>query len=149
KAIRSGACKKRAWVMACFSVVLKSERRETSKDYPYRLFKIDDKLYFIDPENTNTEVLFEGYPANLTEIEDFIPNEPLFYWLEEFKLNPGDLVNCKGPEPLLTTAGNVLVNQLALCFPLGDIIPFQKGTIDAGKLAKVIKDLIVDDPEDD
>src|SRR5690606_37527593 len=99
KGVKAGACKKRAWVMACFSVVIKTESRETSKDYPYRIFKIEDMLYFIDPENTSQETRFEGYPPNITLIDDYIPNEPLFYWLEEFPLNPGDLINFKGPEP--------------------------------------------------
>jgi hypothetical protein len=149
KGLKSGACKKRAWVMGCFSFIIKDGPRNLYPDYPYRLFKIGEDMYFIDPEPTQPSPATELLPANLTKIDDYIQGEPLFDWLEEFELRPGELENFEGTEPIITAAGNVFVNHLAFCLPFGDIIPYQDGAINAGKLNDKILELLVDDPEPD
>lgn len=149
KGLKAGACKKRAWVMACFNYVVKDAPRHSSPDYPYRLFKYEDRLYFIDPELTESKYQFEGYPDNLNIIDDYIPGEPLFEWLEPFTLQPGELDNYLGTTPLETTPGNVYVNHLLFCIPFGDKIEFINGYIDMGKVGNQILELLVDDPTDD
>lgn len=147
KGLKSGACKKRAWVMGCFSFIVKDGPRNLFPDYPYRLFKVGEDLYFIDPEPENPSPATELLPANLTKIDDYVPGEPLFEWLEEFPLQAGDLENLK--EPVVTTPGNVLFNHLCLCLPFGDTIPFITGTVSISKLNDLILELMVDDPEPD
>lgn len=149
KGLKSGACKKRAWVMGCFNFVVKDGPRNLFPDYPYRLFKINEDLYFIDPESENPSPATELLPANLTKIDDYVQGEPLFEWLEEFELQPGDLENFSGPESIVTAAGNVLVNHLCFCLPFGDTIPYQDGYINAGAVNDKILSLLVDDPDPD
>lgn len=150
KGLLSGACKKRAWVMACFNYIVKDAPRHSSEDYPYRIFKIEDKLYFIDPELTEPKFPeFKDYPTNLNSIDDYIPGEPLFEWLEPFTLEPGELTNYQGTTPLQTTPGNAYVNHLLFCIPFGDKIEYINGYIDMGKVGNQILELLVDDPEQD
>lgn len=149
KGLQSGAGKKRAWVMACFSYIVKDGPRQLFPDYPYRLFKVGEDLYFIDPEPVNPTPATELLPANLTKIDDYVQGEPLFEWLEPFTLNPGELENYQEPTPLITTPGNVYVNHLIFCLPLGSVIPFMSGHIDMGKVGDKILQLLVDDPDDD
>lgn len=149
KGLHSGASKKRAWVMGCFSFIVKDGPRNLFPDYPYRLFKVGTDLYFIDPEPQVLTAATDLLPANLTKIDDYIVGEPLFDWLEEFTLNPGDLENFKGTAPIVTTPGNVLVNHLCYCLPFGDVIEYQNGVINAGKVNNTILELLVDDPEPD
>lgn len=149
KGLKSGACKKRAWVMGCFSYIVKDGPRHLFPDYPYRLFKVGEELYFLNPEAVNEVPATETHPAGLTKIDDYIPGEALFEWLEEFELQPGDLENYEGNAPIVTTPGNVLVNHLCFCLPFGDIIPYQDGHINAGKVNDKILNLLVDDPDPD
>lgn len=139
KGLRAGACKKRAWVLSLFTAVLQTPPRESAPDYPYRAFISETGMSFIDPENGNA----------LTPVDEFVPGEALFDFLEEFILEPGELDNHKGPGPLTTTAGNVLHNHLLLCIPFRDRIPFIDGQIDTGVVAKVILEQMVDDPNID
>lgn len=149
KGLLSGACKKRAWVMGCFSYIVKDGPRHLFPDYPYRLFKVGEELHFLNPDAVDTVPATESYPAGLTKIEDYIPGEPLFEWLEEFTLNPRDIANADFSAPVVTTPGNVLVNHLCFCLPFGDIIPYQLGNINAGKINDQILNLLVDDPDPD
>lgn len=149
KGLRSGACKKRAWVMGCFSFILKDGPRHLAPDYPYRLFRVGEDMYFIDPEPANPSPATDLLPANLTKIDDYIPGEPMFEWLEEFTLEPNDLINFTGPASIVTTPGNVLVNHLCFCLPFGTIIPYQDAYINAAKINDIILELLVDDPDPD
>lgn len=150
KGLLSGAGKKRAWVMACFNYIVKDIPRGSVPDYPYRIFKREDMLYFIDPELTEPKFPeFEGYPDNLNIIDDYIPGEPLFEWLEPFTLEPNVLTNYLGTTPLETTPGNIYVNHLLFCIPFGDKIEFINDYIDMGKVGNRVLELLVDDPDPD
>ena len=139
KGLRAGACKKRPWVMSLFTVIIQDAPRESMPDYPYRTFFNEQGMCFIDPENNN----------ELTYIDDYVKGESLFDFLEPFTLQPGDLDNYPGPGPLLTSAGNVYVNQLLLCIPFRDKIGYMNGRIDLKSINEQILGMLVDDPNID
>lgn len=139
KAVRAGACKKRAWLNAVFSIVVTDSPTSEAAQFPYKTSVVDGQLFFVDPENNN----------ELTQITDFEPGKPLFEFLEPLEIQPYDILNWKGPGPKTTTYGNVLANQLILVEPFGDLIPFKSGFVDIRKIEDEIERRLIDDPVDE
>lgn len=131
KAILTSAPLKREWVFSVFAVVLTTANKE---DYPYKVIRKEDGVFFVNPEDS----------GNLTLIEGVGVQEPIAAMREEILLPAGHLANNK--DPVLTTFGNVLLNELILCRPFRDIIPFQAGYFNLGKVEDVILDRLIDDP---
>ncbi len=138
-ALKAGACKKRAWVNSVFAVV--EDEQYPTQPFPYQLVRLPehDRLMFADPEQD----------MDWVTIEDSDRETALCAFKEKVTLNPGELANFQGEEPIVTAYGNLLVNYLLLVIPFGDAIPFQNGSVDIGKIEKEILERLIDDPEDD
>lgn len=139
KALRAGACTKRAWINSVFTVVMGQAAGYIQADYPYRITLTEEGMFFTDPE-----------AGELTRIDDYVPGQALCAFLEEIIIQPGDMGNYDGPGELSTTYGNCLVNHLILVLPFGNTIGFIKGFVNIEKqVESKIIDLLIDDPEDD
>ncbi len=134
RALHANCASKRHWINSVFSLVV----NPPVTSVPYALFQVDGKYAFTDPE-TNTQVV----------IADSDATKPLFRLLEPFQLNPGDLINHKGPGSIVTTPGNVLVNYLCLVRPFGDVFPFVEGFFNVKAIERQIVKIWLDDPDDD
>lgn len=136
KVLSEGICKQKRWVISAFSIVREDENSYPASDpYPYRLFRDDDFITFIDPEK-------EG---DLTQIVDSNVSEALFKFNEAISLNAGDVINLK--ESVKTTVGRALFNQVVLGFSFGDKIPYQNQRINIKDIEKMIVGRLADDPE--
>lgn len=137
-ALRSGACKRRAWVNSVFAM---TESINTQKDYtPYELVRLDDVLtyFYSDPEQNGA----------LVAIDDTDKNEPLCRFKEPCVLYRGELINYQDDAALTTTYGNVFVNYLILVLPFGDTVPYQTGHVKIKAIEKEILKRLIDDPSD-
>lgn len=123
-----------AWNVACYSLIAEGPEEWKAKPYPYRLVQLPNAHYFVNPEDTSQLVL----------IEDSVAGKPLFARNETVQLQPGDLPNVY--EPVTTTYGNVLVNQLLLVRPFGKKVPFMAGRISTKKIEKIIEMRLIDRP---
>lgn len=117
-----------AWNIACFSTISEGEGEWKNNPYPYRLVQLPNAHYFVDPDNNNELVL----------IQDSKAGQPLFTRNELIHLEIGDIVNVY--QPIDTTYGNVLANQLTLARPFGKKIAFMTGRFSAKKIEKIIED---------
>lgn len=133
-ALKAGMGRKRIWMNTLVSVVFNNAE---TKDFKYKPFFEDDKMYFYMPDGK--EKIF---------IEDYIPNRAPIHFRDEFILQPGEILNYKGTEPLRTCYGNVFFNQLCLVEPFGDLIPFAAGTIVPSKFEDFILERMIDDRDD-
>lgn len=134
-----------AWNIACYSQVAEDPEDWKQRPYPYRLVQLPNGHYYVDPENT----------LQLLKIEDSVPGKPLFVRNELIELSTGELPNVY--QPVRTTYGNVLANQIMLIRPFGGKIPFMTGRISTKKIEKIVElrikereapeDLIKADPE--
>jgi hypothetical protein len=141
KGLHAGAALKRTWVNSLMSVVVGQAAGFHVEPYPYQVRINEQGMFFNDPERG----------GEVTYLEDYTPGEPLLHFLDEFILNPGELVNYVGDQPLVTTYGNVLVNYMMLVLPFGATIPFIAGQVDVEKQveSEIVKRLIDDPVEDD
>jgi hypothetical protein len=140
-ALKAGRCKQRAWLASVFAVL---EDPGRSPPRAFDIIRRDDGYYFyLD----NDEGVLEEI-----EIVNTNPGVALCYWLEELYLDSGDMINI--PEehtpqkPLRTTYGNALFNYLTLVLPLGDVIPFQVGSVNLSKIESILLEKLRDDPEE-
>lgn len=127
KALAGEAYLVTAWNIACYSLIAEGPEDWKAKAYPYRLVQLPNAHYFVDPEDTTKLVL----------IEDSKPGQPLFARNEMIELGVGDMPNVY--EPVVTTYGNVLANQIMLVRPFGRKIPFMTGRISTKKIEKIIE----------
>lgn len=131
KGLLSGNGFKREWCNSLFYVT-----SETPLDYRY------DYQVFISNGRMYTKIN-NGEPIY---IEDYVDGRLPIHMLDEFVLQPNEIINYKGTDPLVTTYGNVYCNQQCLVYPFLDVIPFQKGQINWGKIENMILELRVDNP---
>lgn len=127
-ALRQESYRWKAWVLECFSVVeLRTEPTQPDElnpeaSWPFQLYSRDGKVrMFINPATGEEEVL-EGPPLT----------EELFWRDEWLPLGVGDFKNVKAS--IETTYGNALFNTVSLVYPFGDLIEFQTGEVNLGKL---------------
>lgn len=134
-AMNSGLFMYKRWILEAFAIT----DTKTPHPYPHGLMVAEDGRYFIKMEET------DGDPIEY--IEDAMPGEPMFKPLEKLLLRTGDLKNVV--EPVTTTYGNALVNQLVLVYPFGRKIPFMTGQIKIEVIEKIIQQRWDDEaPED-
>lgn len=133
-ALKAGMGRKRVWMNTLVSVVYNNA---DTPDFQYKPFFEDGKMYFYMP-NGNDRVY----------IEDYVDGRAPIHFRDEFILEPGDLLNYKGPGSLRTCYGNVFFNQLCLVEPFGDLFPFAAGTIVPAKFEDEILERMIDDRDD-
>lgn len=127
---------KRQWMNILFAIVYNVNEYE--KHYDYRLYKDEQGLFFFVPGQKDRKEYLEG----------FVEGEAPLHFRDAITIQPNEILNYKGPQPLLTTYGNVFVNHLVSVLPFGDIFDFQAGLFDLKKLEAGILKRMIDDPED-
>jgi len=135
KALHAGAFKRRAWLNAAFSIIIQSVPKSLK---PYDLVINEQGFFFMDPENNE-----------LSPIEDAQSGQALFNYLDPITIAPYEIANHVGSEPLLTTYGNCLVNQILLVTPFGTTIPFITGYFSLRYVESIIAEKLIDNPEND
>lgn len=132
--IKAGLGKKRAWMNLLFNEVY----NPTAEDRLYWPHFKDGRMFFYKEGDSNDVVEY---------IDDYIEGRAPLHFRDEFILQPGELLNYKGTEPLRTCYGNVFANQLCLVECFGDLFPFIAGYFLPSKLEDKILDLMIDDPD--
>lgn len=135
-ALRAGSYRWKKWVISCFSVTMKPEASgSVSQDdfYPYQLYHGEEGYYFRDPE-TQEIVWLDGVRVG----------EAPFHFREEIVLGAGEIPNLK--KGLTSNYGNLLFNQLVLCYAFGDKIEYMEGPITVGRVEGIIEGRLQDDP---
>lgn len=104
-------------------------------EYPAQLFKNGNNIVFFNILSGQWEVLEGAQPGKI-----------IFRWKDPIELPKFSLSNLK--DDIKTTVGNVVVNQVLLCYPFGQSIPFQTGVVSMGKIEAMIAEKLDDLPED-
>lgn len=155
KALNAGAGKKRAWVNSVFSLVVGHAPGFKDTHYWYKTKIEDGLMYFKDPDH---DMIVHADPnlggagpdqAAWTQIDDYVPGQPLFGWKDELVIQPSEVQNYLSTEPLATTYGNAFFNHMALVLPFGKTLPYMTGKIDVKDIEKEIVERLIDDPADD
>lgn len=154
-AVKAGACYYKTWLIDAMAIVtfppkpemvdaviiekpgLRGDEpaRYPHEEHPYQLFDFKGTPVFLNPANNEW-----------TAVEGYTVGKPFFSFKEEVVLEPGDLANVK--EKLTTWIGNMLVNQCVLCYPFGDVIPFQRGAFSISSVEKIIASKLESIPAD-
>lgn len=132
RALNGEAFRYKAWVIHAFSM---TELPET-EEIPFRLYRGDKHYYF------NSK---EGEENFVVELTDTDVNQPAFNFRESIKLKAGDVLNLF--EDITTTYGKLLVNTVALVYPLGDKIPYVNTEFDIKKIEAIIEKRLTTDEE--
>lgn len=133
-ALRSGLYQYKRWVLEAFAIT----ELKPHSEYNHRLVRTEDGRYGV----------FDQETGETTPIVDAFPDEPLFRPLEAVALKAGDMENVSSD--VKTTYGNLLVNQILLCYPFGAKIDFIAGPITIGAIEKIIQKRWDDDvPEEE
>lgn len=119
----AGLYQYKRWILEAFAIA----ELKTQYDYDYPLVRMEDGRYGVLDRKT----------GEVDPIVDAMPGEPLYRPLEKLVLKPGDLPNVT--EAVVTCYGNALVNQLVLCYPFGNKIPYLAGPIGVGPIEKEIQ----------
>lgn len=130
KALVAGAYLTTAWNIACFSLTAEGAEEWKKQPYAYRLVQMPNAYYYVNPDNTEELVM----------IEDAKPGKPLFARNELVELLPGEMPNVF--QPVTTTYGNILANQILLVRPFENKIPFMTGRISIKKIEKILEERI-------
>lgn len=133
-ALKDGMGRKRIWMNSLVSVVFNND---ATADYKWKIFYEGDRAFFYMPDDK--EPVF---------LDDYVPNEAIIHFRDEFILQPGEIANYLDDKPLVTCYGNVFFNQLCLVEPFGTLIPFASGTIVPSKFEDFILERMIDDRED-
>ncbi len=134
QAMAAGCYRYKGWVIEAFSIT-KPDTSADHRSYPMPLTRIEGAGYgYMNPQA----------PEGLEYIEGSDPTRPLFAFHDEVMVYPGELANVK--QAMLTTYGNLLVNQLIFCHPFGDRMPYINETVDIKKVQKIIEKRLRDDP---
>lgn len=169
-AVRHGAYQYKSWIIECFGIVhlldmpqapdltLYKDDNEVNyktvnlappkagcrviaerypfEQHPYQLFKKDELVVFFNREKQDWDVL-QGAKIGA----------PFFDFKEEIEVKKGVIVNAN--KDCVTWIGNVLVNQMILVYPFGDIIPFVRGRVNIAEIEDIIARNLLSIPEDD
>lgn len=132
-ALKGGAYRWKKWVISCFSVTMPSEK-EVVVEFPYQLFHNENGHFFHDPENNN----------EITWLEGTDPKDAPFRFRQEIVLGAGEIPNLK--KGITSNYGNLLFNQLVLCYAFGDKIEYLEGEITVKRVEAIIEGRLQDDP---
>jgi hypothetical protein len=133
-ALRAESYRWKKWVIGCFSLTMTVSGDEPRVEFPYQLFHNENGFYFHDPDNNHA----------ITWLEGAEPNEAPFHFKQEIVLGVGEIPNLK--KGITSTYGNLLFNQLVLCYAFGDKIEYLEGPISVSKVESIIEGRLQDDP---
>jgi hypothetical protein len=122
RAMAAGAYRYKRWVIEAFSVALPSDR---PAQHPLPLIR--------DPKGG---VSFIDENGDIVKIDGADPKEPLFRFRESVQAYPGNLPNIKSA--VMTTYGNLLLNQVLLVHAFGDRFDYIVGDMSPSSLHKLI-----------
>lgn len=141
----------KSWILRCFaksnlttleegrkkfdSRFQNGEFKSNDNHYPYELYSDGDKVCFISPKSG--EVVY---------IKNATVEQPLLHCNESIYVPANVIPNIK--EPLTTTTGRLIFNQLCVVYPFGDKIPFEDKVIHYKDIEKIISIKLLDEPED-
>lgn len=130
EALQSGAYKKLAWVIDCFTETNYPffENHDIDYFYPYQLVsssKAIDKLFFVD-----------SVEGTITELTEYKKGKPLMLFSDRIVLQPNDLPNVK--TEISTNYGNTFFNMYVLCYAFGNKVDFITGKIAGRKVEGLI-----------
>lgn len=129
-ALKSDAGRKKHWMFSAFAIT----EGESKEYYPYVIKRKEDGIYFLTDDGEE-------------KITDADPSQPLFKFRERFNAKAGDIPNLK--KDIATTYGSMVCNYTILCLPFYDLIDFQEGFFDIGKVEHIVKERLISDPDDD
>ncbi len=132
-ALKSDAILKKEWVLSVFTVARFADDRQR-EEYPYRIKREQDGVYFLNPEGAYE--LIEGVG----------PDEDVLHPQDSIKITPADMPNYSGPE-IHTRAGTAFCNMLVLVRSFGNLIPYINGYVRSRDIENQIEKLLVDDAD--
>ena len=103
------------------------------EQYPFELFRLNDKIGFISHETKQFVELPWAPKAAATR-------RPFYSWGEEVELAAGAVVNLR--EALKASYGEILVNQIIKVYPFGDRFPMTAGYFNLKKFEAEFAPLI-------
>ena len=133
EAISNKVYRKKAWLLSAFAVTMEDKDEWTKDPYNYRIVRQMNNIFFVKDRT-------------LVQLDDIIPNEPLFLFDEEIELDPSWIVNLD--KVVTTSIGNLLINQIAIVEPFGKKIPFIVGKVDIGYIEDIIASRLANKPDD-
>lgn len=154
KAVKSGACYYKTWLIDAVAIVdfpdkpplvdpvyiekpgIKKDEvpRFNFEEHPYQLFNHNNVPVFLNPETKEWE-----------PVEGYVKGKGFYNFKDEITLEPGDLINVD--RKLTTWVGNVFFNQCVLVYPFGGLIPFQQGKLSISKIEDIIVSKLESVPE--
>lgn len=135
QAMKAGEYRRTAWVISAFSLIAEGPEDWKKDPYPFRIVQTPAGHFYVHPE-TKELVALEGTEGG----------QPPFTMRAKVALKPGHVENLF--EEVITTYGNILFNYIAVIWPFGKKIPFQTGSVTAGKMEGLIVHRLRDNPKD-
>lgn len=162
---REGSFMYKEWIIECFGIV----HFEPKPEELYNYEKVTERMYSglavvsAREESLPVRYKFEHHPMKLfadgdkvvfchpethewVELEGVVPDEPVLKFNTEVQLKKGDMVNLN--RDVTTWIGNMIINQIVLVYPFGNIIPFMTGNFAPSDIEKKISGLITTTPKD-
>ena len=133
-AMKAGRYQELGWIVTAFAMTKDTD--SSTLPYPYRLVPNPLGMHYCDPASDG--------PA--LPIEDAVMGEPLYRFKDKLTVGPGDIPNLH--EEIETTYGNFLFNWIVMVYSFGDKLPYQTGSVSAGKLEKLILRNFKDTPQE-
>lgn len=119
------------WVIASFALIKEDSSKKTNPLYPIK------ESWGYSFLNLNNEV---------EKIDDADPNEPLFKFTDKIIADNTFASNIK--EPVETTVGNLIFNNICILSSLGNKFPFITGKVSVSKIEVKIAPLLQDTPKE-
>lgn len=131
-AILAGLYKKKAWMIAAFSITADSTAEDASKQ-KINIVRQGGLPYYVSSDN------------RLIRIDGGV-KAPLYAFRDRYDADSSICPNLSSK--LSTTRGQLLFNLISLVGPFGIKIDYQNGKIDINKISKIIADRLHDTPEE-
>lgn len=141
-AMKAKLYKKRAWIISAFTVIDEGPQDWMVDPYPYRIVQQKTGVYFVDPDHLGKA---GELPITLTKLEDALPGQPPFQFLERIEVGPDVCPSLT--EPTTTFLGNLLVNLIGFVEAFGAKFPYQNTEIDPQQVEDLIASKLKDTPE--
>lgn len=134
KALIAGCYAKKAWILSAFTLIREDIDEYKKNPYPYRIVQTPTGFYYVDPDNN----------GELSKIEDAIPTEPLFKFLDTIVVDNSICSNVK--DPIETKIGNVIFNLCSIVRVFGNKMPFITGRVSVSAIEDEIAEKLKDTP---
>lgn len=117
------------------------EKREKGDRHYYVVTQVESLDYPTNEDGTVNDVLtLEYLGVNIPQ--------PFIKLHNNIILNPGEMTNFKGPKPIVTSPGMMLLNQRLFVESFGDLHPYQEPEITVDDLDKLLVALLTGDKID-